>query len=283
MTGLSRLERGFSLLSDGRVTPFSWSARVNVFPYSGLAEKGSVAAACLCHNSSFHPTFSMKTISAFGPNPGLAQRLAKRGSRSSSIILRPRQLTAPGTWPPPVPVWVTTGYSCIFLSSPDRTGLPGVVGFGSETRATARLEAFPFFQDLEVDAAGNVWVLRSEPPWSKDPYHWDVFDPEGKRPAGASVPFGLLGPSFRTKTESMFGPLNEIGKDYLLLRPTRTAAVASLSSSGATPPGMRSISSLSRAQGSWPLKPRRGRRFPPASSTALPGGEIWPVRRTRTG
>jgi hypothetical protein len=78
-------------------------------------------------------------------------------------------------------------------------------------------EGFPLFQDLEVDAAGNVWVLRYEPPWSEAPYHWDVFDPEGKRLAEASVPFGLLGPSFRTRTESMFGPLKEIGENYLLL------------------------------------------------------------------
>ncbi len=79
-------------------------------------------------------------------------------------------------------------------------------------------ENIPLFQDLSVDALGNVWVLRYELPWSEEDYSWEVFDPGGAKVAEASIPFEVLGDWLRAQRAIMFSPIKEIGEDYVLIR-----------------------------------------------------------------
>ncbi|MCJ7629313.1 MAG: hypothetical protein MUO50_13115 [Longimicrobiales bacterium] len=77
-------------------------------------------------------------------------------------------------------------------------------------------ESFPFFQDLQVDVSGNVWVLSYEPPWSERDYVWRVFESGGGRIATAVGPYSALDLSIRTDRPSPFSPIKEIGDDYVL-------------------------------------------------------------------
>lgn len=76
-------------------------------------------------------------------------------------------------------------------------------------------ETFPYFQGIDVDQSGNVWILRYQPPWSESPYLWDVFDPAGTRIATVVIPFDVLGPRLRDRPG--LSPLLEIGEDYVLV------------------------------------------------------------------
>jgi hypothetical protein len=58
----------------------------------------------------------------------------------------------------------------------------------------------PYFDRLELDAAGNLWVRQ--PGTDEDPRLWHVFDPDGRRLAVATTPAGLR--------------VTDIGHDHLI-------------------------------------------------------------------
>lgn len=78
-------------------------------------------------------------------------------------------------------------------------------------------DSLPLFAALDVDAAGRVWVLRYEPPWSREDYVWDVYRPDGTRVATARAPFGIMQGALRSPWVSIGSTILEIGEDYVLL------------------------------------------------------------------
>jgi hypothetical protein len=91
-------------------------------------------------------------------------------------------------------------------------------GYRAHHRGLTFPPVFPLYQDLQVDMDGRLWVLRYEPPWSTEDFHWAVFEPDGTLIATALIPFGVLNPSVRREGGQDFGPLLEIGDDYVLVR-----------------------------------------------------------------
>lgn len=79
--------------------------------------------------------------------------------------------------------------------------------------------SFPLFQTFQVDSNGNVWVLRFEPPWSEEDFHWEVFSPAGAKLAEVSIPFEVLSHRrfLRREVTGMVTPIKEIGDDYMLV------------------------------------------------------------------
>ena len=55
-----------------------------------------------------------------------------------------------------------------------------IPGLGRVPRRSVEFpDSFPFFQSLQVDTEGNLWVQRYQPPWSEEDYQWGVFNPAG--------------------------------------------------------------------------------------------------------
>ena len=79
-------------------------------------------------------------------------------------------------------------------------------------------ERMPLLQQIFVDRLNQLWVLRYAPPYSGDPFEFEVFDSEGRPLARASVPFSVLGSRMRDWSTLGLAPLLEIGGDYLLVR-----------------------------------------------------------------
>ena len=90
--------------------------------------------------------------------------------------------------------------------------------WGVRRRSVEFPDSFPFFQSLQVDTEGNLWVQRYEPPWSEEDYQWGVFNPAGVQIASASLPFAVLGSALRPGRPLGNSPLLEIGPDYMLVK-----------------------------------------------------------------
>jgi len=78
-------------------------------------------------------------------------------------------------------------------------------------------DSVPAFQDIVVDKAGNLWVLRYELPWSEEDYTWDIYDPTGEWLTTGTAPFGILHSCLR---RDQYGRCSldtyEITEDHLL-------------------------------------------------------------------
>lgn len=88
----------------------------------------------------------------------------------------------------------------------------GLQAFQREIRFASHL---PAFQDLELDAEGNLWALRYELPWAESALVWDVFDPEGRWLGPVEIPFEHMS---RCRNEIAGCYDFEIGRDYILVR-----------------------------------------------------------------
>lgn len=80
-------------------------------------------------------------------------------------------------------------------------------------------DVMPRIQSTRAADDGSLWILRFEPPWSEEPYRWDVFGPDGTRIAIAEAAFGVLGGRPRGLFGGPFlGPVLHIGPDGMLIR-----------------------------------------------------------------
>lgn len=79
-------------------------------------------------------------------------------------------------------------------------------------------DRMPRFQALEVDRAGNLWVLRHEPPWSAENRVWKIYGSQGEWLTTVEFPFEALGHQCEWRSFVGCNPVLEIGEDYLLLR-----------------------------------------------------------------
>ena len=85
----------------------------------------------------------------------------------------------------------------------------------SRARTMEFPEMKPYFGFLEVDRLGNLWIQRYEPPWTEGHQYWDIYDPEGRRIAEATVPEAALGLEVRHPLFSRSNIL-DIGEDFLV-------------------------------------------------------------------
>ena len=79
-------------------------------------------------------------------------------------------------------------------------------------------DSLPPYQDMKTDNAGNVWVLRYEPPWSEAEYVWEAYQPRGASIAKLKVPDGLLPNCVRHRSGGCPPGVNmySIEDDYIL-------------------------------------------------------------------
>ncbi len=78
-------------------------------------------------------------------------------------------------------------------------------------------DSFPFFQGLETDRDGNIWVQAYEPRGSKADYVWDVFQPDGRQVGTLTIPFDLLDSCVRDRAVRACRRALEFGEDYVLV------------------------------------------------------------------
>lgn len=78
-------------------------------------------------------------------------------------------------------------------------------------------DSLPRFQDLEVDAAGNLWVMDYQPRWAQEGYGFDVYDRTGRFIARAEIPFRFLSPCLRVRLSGWCpDPSYKIGRESIL-------------------------------------------------------------------
>ncbi len=77
-------------------------------------------------------------------------------------------------------------------------------------------DSMPWVGHLFVDRGDRLWACLYEPPYSTEPFRFEVFNPEGFPLAEVTVPFALLGPGARR--DGLYLPrILEIGDNYLLV------------------------------------------------------------------
>jgi len=76
----------------------------------------------------------------------------------------------------------------------------------------------PAFNGLEVDATGNLWVLKYSPVGSHVDQEWKIFDSQGRARARLTIPQNLLSQCAFDWATSPCDHILEIGTDYILLK-----------------------------------------------------------------
>jgi len=163
----------------------------------------------------FNPVpFGMESFAAAGGGRvwiGRSDRTEVRGYDDSGDL----SIVVPDTWPPrDIGRADRRRYREARLSGKSGNRLRAKERYLSGAPFPAQM---PAFNGLEVDAAGNLWVLKYSPVRSHVDQEWKIFDSQGRARARLTIPRNLLSQCAFDWVASPCDHILEIGANYILL------------------------------------------------------------------